>query len=107
MTQSGSTNPEISERYCIIRGMQSSKFESARCNKMHLGGCLVESVLAKDILIFDLGVATPQTPLMCSVTSGSLVCYAFFCAIAHTCLLLYRKIPLTMVYLKRYTVQDI
>ena len=72
---------------------------------MHLGGCIVESVLAKDIL-FDLGVATPQTPLMCSVTSGSLVCYAFFCAIVHTCFLLYRKFPLTMVYLKRYTVQD-
>lgn len=76
---------------------------------MHLGGlgCIVESVLAKDILIFDLGVATPQTPLMCSVTSGSLVCYAFFCAIVHACLLLYRKFPLTMVYLQTYTVQDI
>ena len=32
--------------------MQSSKVESARCIEVHLTGCMVQSMPAKDVLFF-------------------------------------------------------
>ena len=63
--------------------MQSSKVESVRCIETHLRGCVVESVLAKDVYVPGIWGCN-RNPLMCSVKTGSIVCFACFCAIVHT-----------------------
>lgn len=96
--------------------MQSSKVESMRCIEVHLRGCMVESMPAKDVLfvlvvcirwkdvLWLWGCNTTET-LWCVgpapwVKTGSIVYNAFFFALAQNCLVLCTKAPLQWSTLK-------